>query len=187
MAGDGSSAGAVVRSPLLGQGPRPAQPAALFVEFPERGAVPRDYRCDRFGRGLVHLGYDAGVDIAGETRLAVTEDLADDLHVDAAGERQGGGAVPEVVVADWRERLAERDCDGRLGYPVAPDELLDRLPLRVASADGVVLLDESVEAFREVEPNGLFVALPRLRLQAAVLSFEPGRQVSGRGQVRLDA
>ena len=82
------SARAVVGPSGLGSGP--AQSAAFFFGLLLPGAIAGDYRRHRFRCALVYFGYDAGVDVAGEARLAVAEGFTNDLHGDAGGERQGG-------------------------------------------------------------------------------------------------
>lgn len=69
------------------------------------GLLLRLARDDRHGRvcGLLfELRKDAGVRIGGEPVRGVPEHDLDGLHVDAGGEGQRGGAVPQIVQADGR-------------------------------------------------------------------------------------
>jgi hypothetical protein len=89
---------------------------ALAAEQPAHG----------LGRDRVHGGGDVGVQVQGDADLAVAEQVAHDLGVDALPQQQRGAAVAQVVEADagqasaikqrveaplpqvvWGERLAE--------------------------------------------------------------------------------
>jgi hypothetical protein len=63
------------------------------------------------------------------------------------GEREGGRAVPAGRDNGWAGAGSlSVILDRRLGYPVAPGELVDRLVFRVALPDSLVLLHLLVEA-----------------------------------------
>jgi hypothetical protein len=80
-------------NPLVG-GRLPRLPVRLDWERFSRS----EEACDPLGCGALHAGDDVGVGVEGDGDAGVTEAFLDDLGVDAGGERQGGGRVPEVVV-----------------------------------------------------------------------------------------